>query len=185
MLKKKHTHTQKQTTTKTRAYHRVSDTELAFSTFDLYSQHVQTLLSFSVLCVQALTLVPCLPWVLSRIPIPEQWGSQALDLSWAPTPASAFWTLRLTQLRHQYSTASISWVPLCKTRMSQMQWNWYNTDKEVVGREGFPCSSVGKESACNAGDLCSIPGSGRSPGEGNGSSLQYSCLENPMDRGAW
>ena len=40
-------------------------------------------------------------------------------------------------------------------------------------------------SACNVGDLGSIPGSGRSPGEGNGNPLQYSCLENPMDRGAW
>ena len=40
-------------------------------------------------------------------------------------------------------------------------------------------------SACNGGDLDSIPGSGRSPGEGNGNPLQYSCLENPMDRGAW
>ena len=40
-----------------------------------------------------------------------------------------------------------------------------------------------KASACNAGDLGSIPGSGRSPGEGNGNPLQYSCLENPMDRG--
>ena len=39
--------------------------------------------------------------------------------------------------------------------------------------------------ACNAGDLGSIPGMGRSPGEGNGSPLQYSCLENPMDKGAW
>ena len=50
---------------------------------------------------------------------------------------------------------------------------------------GFPCSSVGKESACNAGDLGSVPGSRRSPGEGNGNPLQYSCLENPMDREAW
>ena len=41
------------------------------------------------------------------------------------------------------------------------------------------------ESACNIGDVCSIPGLGRSPGEGNGNPLQYSCLENPMDRGAW
>ena len=49
----------------------------------------------------------------------------------------------------------------------------------------FPGSSDGKESAWNAGDPDSIPGSGRSPGEGNGSPLQYSCLENPMDRGAW
>ena len=46
-------------------------------------------------------------------------------------------------------------------------------------------SSVGKESACNAGDLGSIPGLGRSPGEGNGNALQYSCLENPMEGGAW
>ena len=46
-------------------------------------------------------------------------------------------------------------------------------------------SSVGKESACNAGDQGSVPGSRRSPGEGNGSPLQYSCLENPMDREAW
>ena len=50
---------------------------------------------------------------------------------------------------------------------------------------GFPRSLVGKESACDAGDLGSIPGSGRSPGEGNGKPLQYSCLENPMDGGAW
>ena len=42
----------------------------------------------------------------------------------------------------------------------------------------------GKESTCNAGDAGSIPGSGRSPGGGNGNPLQYSCLENPMDRGA-
>ena len=50
---------------------------------------------------------------------------------------------------------------------------------------GFPHSWGGKESACNAGDLGSIPGSGRSLGEGHGNPLQYSCLENPMDRGAW
>ena len=49
----------------------------------------------------------------------------------------------------------------------------------------FPYSSVGKESACNAGDLGLIPGSGISPGERNVNLLQYSCLENPMDRGAW
>ena len=50
---------------------------------------------------------------------------------------------------------------------------------------GFPRSSVGKESACNAGDLGLIPGLGRSPGEGNSKPLQYSCLKNPMGRGAW
>ena len=49
----------------------------------------------------------------------------------------------------------------------------------------FPHSSVSKGSACNVGDLGSIPGLARSPGEGNGNPLKYSCLENPMDRGAW
>ena len=55
----------------------------------------------------------------------------------------------------------------------------YNTNK------GFPGGSEVKASASNAGDLGSIPGSGRYLGEGNGNPLQYSCLENPMDRGAW
>ena len=50
---------------------------------------------------------------------------------------------------------------------------------------GFPGGSEVKASACNAGDLGSIPGLGRSPGEGNGNPLQSSCLENPMDKGAW
>ena len=50
---------------------------------------------------------------------------------------------------------------------------------------GFPGDSDHKESACNVGDPGSIPGSGRSPGEENGKPLQCSCLENPMDRGAW
>ena len=54
-------------------------------------------------------------------------------------------------------------------------------------KDSFPFSggSDGKVSACNVGDPGLIPGSGRSPGEGNGKPLQYSCLENPMDRGAW
>ena len=49
---------------------------------------------------------------------------------------------------------------------------------------GFPGGSDGKVSAGNAGDTGLIPGSGRAPGEGNGNPLQYSCLDNPMDRGA-
>ena len=50
---------------------------------------------------------------------------------------------------------------------------------------GFPDGSDGKESACNAGDPGSVPEWGRYPGEGNGNPLQYSCLENSMDRGTW
>ena len=55
----------------------------------------------------------------------------------------------------------------------------------TVLRQDFPGGSDGKASARNARDLGSIPGSARSPGEGNGNPLQYSCLENPMDGGTW
>ena len=51
--------------------------------------------------------------------------------------------------------------------------------------QGFPCSLVSEESACNAGNPGSVPGLGGFPGEGNGNPLQHSCLENTMDRGAW
>ena len=51
--------------------------------------------------------------------------------------------------------------------------------------QGFPCISVGKEPTCNTGGLSSVPGLGKSPGEGNGNPLQYSCLENSMGREAW
>ena len=54
-----------------------------------------------------------------------------------------------------------------------------------LGQRGFPGGSVGKESACSAGDSGLIPGLGRSSGERNGNPLQYSCLGNPMDRGSW
>ena len=50
---------------------------------------------------------------------------------------------------------------------------------------GFPSGPSGKESACSAGHMDTTPGLGRSPGGGHGNLLQYSCLENPMDRGAW
>ena len=73
--------------------------------------------------------------------------------------------------------------------MSQQRWR----ESAQPLREGFPggsiwvglCGSVVKNPPTNAGDVGSIPGSGRSPGGGNGSPLQYSCLENPMGRGAW
>ena len=58
-------------------------------------------------------------------------------------------------------------------------------DNSFCFQGGIPGDSDGKASACNAGDLGLIPGSKRSPGEGNGNPLQYSCLENSMDRGAW
>jgi len=57
--------------------------------------------------------------------------------------------------------------------------------RHCFGILGLTGGSDGKESACNEGDTSSIPGSGRSPGGGHGNPLQYSCPENPMDRGAW
>ena len=66
--------------------------------------------------------------------------------------------------------------------------NTHRYRKQTSGYQwgvGFPGGSDGKESAYNVGDPGLIPGSGRSPGEGNGSPLQYSRLENPMDRGSW
>ena len=65
---------------------------------------------------------------------------------------------------------------------SRMVWVYLQLDASILG---FPDGSDGKESTCNAGDPGSIPGSGRSPGEKNGYPLQYSCLENSMDKGAW
>ena len=61
----------------------------------------------------------------------------------------------------------------------------YTLNDLVLCLTTIPGGSDGKASAYNVGDLGSIPGSGRSPGEGNGNLLQYSCLENPMDRRGW
>ena len=71
---------------------------------------------------------------------------------------------------------------LCLVRKGYLSFPPENATGNI---EGFPGGSDGKGSAFSAGDLCLIPGSGRSPGEGNGNPLQYSCLDNPMDRGAW
>ena len=71
----------------------------------------------------------------------------------------------------------------CKATLIKMA--WYCTTWGITANICFPGGSEVKASACNLGDLGSIPGSGRSPGEGNGNPLQYSCLENPMDGGAW
>ena len=65
-----------------------------------------------------------------------------------------------------------------RTRLKYMQCNNFNLRNNNLTPWGFPGGSEVKVYACNAGDLGSIPGSGRSPGEGNGNPLQYSCLEN-------
>ena len=77
-------------------------------------------------------------------------------------------------------------------KFSELHQVWliaYNVDEDVsftkLTFSGFPCGSNGKESTFNAEDLGLIPGSGRSPGRGNDNPLQYPCLGNFMDRGAW
>ena len=74
-----------------------------------------------------------------------------------------------------------NWIVL-KTREQFLE-SWESSYLWEKG--GFPSSSAGKESTCNAGDLGWIPALGRPPGEGNGNPLQYSCLEKSTDRGAW
>ena len=81
----------------------------------------------------------------------------------------------------QGRTQKILLIPSVKFSRSVV-WDSLRSPSNALG---FLYSSVGKESACNAGDPGSIPRSGRFPGEGNGNPLQYACLENPMDRGAW
>ena len=68
---------------------------------------------------------------------------------------------------------------------SKVTATWNVVNHPLASSRGFPGGSAGKKSACSVGDLGSIPGLGRSPGKENGYPLQYSGLENPMDRGAY
>ena len=102
--------------------------------------------------------------------------------------------LSLLDLTGQWSTVFCQGA-LCLFRVVTFFDNipslWINSDCRDLSfdssqvSEGLPGDSDGKESACNAGNLSSIPESGRSPGDGYGNPLYYYCLENPMDRGAW
>ena len=78
--------------------------------------------------------------------------------------------------------------PRCKPTCQLNTWHFrikLRIYGEVTVGVGLPCWLSAKESACNAGDSVSVPGSGRSPGEGNGNPFQYPCLEKPMERGTW
>ena len=105
--------------------------------------------------------------------------------AWQPTPVflpgEILWTEKTGRLQSMWSqTVGHDWSNLSHyTYICVYVWCVY------IYRWGFPGSSAGKESSCTAGDPRSIPGLGRSPGERLGYSLQYPCLKNPMDRGAW
>ena len=80
------------------------------------------------------------------------------------------------------------WIEFFSSRgQESLHLSWFsnNLSTTLFKIRDFPGGSEIKASACNAGDLGLIPGLGRFPGEGNGNPLQYSCLENSMDRGAW
>ena len=97
------------------------------------------------------------------------WILQARILEWVAMPSSK----GSPPLAGGFFTASSTWGPPVLQR-------------GIINLiEGFPGGSDAKESACNVGDLGSVPGLGRAPGEGNGNPLQYSCLETSMDRGIW
>ena len=108
-----------------------------------------------------LSLLPQMPWWQTVI-------ISILQMRCRDLPHSSKWEIGPLD-HHIFSLSGTSAHPL----------------SQVATASGLPCGSDGKESACHAGDLGSIPGSERCPGEGNGNPLQHSCLENPMDRGAW
>ena len=130
--------------------------------------------------------LPSFILILKMIPWNSSKSSGFLSIS---CPRVLVWrfTINCTFLHH--NAVSVNWFH-CQEQQNQV---WFDnkqklTDKEnklMVTKGTSPGDSEGKLSAYNAGHQSSIPGSGRSPGEGNGTPLQYSCLENPMDGGAW
>ena len=101
--------------------------------------------------------------------------AQLFNPRYIPTPKTLYMNAhsKLLTIAKKVKTA-------CMSIDEQINKMWY-----IHTVEGSPGGSNGKESACNVGDLGSIPGLGRSPAAGHGNPLQYSCLENTMDRGAW
>ena len=101
---------------------------------------------------------------------------------WKPLDLSGHWTSLIWTMR----LVSLSWVPgvSCQIPLEEMG----RLLQIIIPFLGFPDGSAGEESTCKAGDIgdaCLGPGLGRPSGRGNGNLLQYSCLERPMDRGAW
>ena len=134
----------------------------------------------------------------------QAWASSSRCMEKAPGESGFQWLSKQTLadtvsetwcplLLFQYTAPPLVLMPrlnifqdknLC-TVNKQVPWCKFPGALWMCQRSAFPGGSDGKESTCNVTDLGSVPGLGRSPGEGNGNPLQYSCLENPMDRGAW
>ena len=114
-------------------------------------------------------------------------GMPAASKSLRSQPAPELFLCYLHEIWTCHGATSSSWLTGPSTEV--LEGPMKNTPllhSDLVKKiDSFPGGSEGKASACNVVDLCLIPGWGRSPGERNVSPLQYSCLENPMDRGAW
>ena len=117
---------------------------------------------------------------------------QPMDCSPPSSPVHGFLQARILEwvAISTYERNKNHWT--CREESLTTKTNKKHSEKHVwrkletyIESQGFPGGSDSKESACNSGDLGSIPGSGRFPEEGNGNPLQYFCLKNPMDRGAW
>ena len=108
----------------------------------------------------------------------ESQGGEVGEEGWIPVPRNARGVLRRGHL----------WALIVMVGVSPFESGLGLCPGQQRGQESqgvFPDGSDSKESACNSGELGLIPGLGRFPGEGNDNPLQYSCLDNPMDRGAW
>ena len=112
-----------------------------------------------------------------------EWSSATKpgQLGWARTVGGEIWARNKLNLANTFSFRNMLHVSLGR----QTAVKWFGIRALFKHLEGFPGGWEVKASACNEGDLGSIPGWGKSSGEGNGNPLQYSCLENPMDGGAW
>ena len=112
------------------------------------------------------------PMAMVELTQPAPMGTGA-GLQDAPWTFLVVWWLRICLFRG-FHAGNMGSIPVPRTKIPH-----------ALGKLGFPGGSEVKASAWNSGDLGLIPGSGRSPGKGNGNPLQYSCLENPIEGGAW
>ena len=109
--------------------------------------------------------------------------SQKTHASWPPSLVGPSWT-NSNSLDPLFLPLQGRDRNICPTCLSKLTWG--SSEVAFTLRVmGFPGGSDGEEPTCDTGDPGSVPGLGRSPGEGHGNRLQYSCLGNPMDRGAW
>ena len=124
-------------------------------------------------------------------PLEEEMATHSNTLTWKINPTDkGAWQATLWGCKELNTIEQLMHASICYTHIYCYPYFWVEENENLI--DWAICSSHGlprwlsKESSCNIGDLgCSIPGSGRSPGEGNGNPFLYSCMGNPMGRGAW